>query len=70
MSSYVCKPSSLAFAGLLAAISLSQVQAQEFVIADTETTEGRFVGINLPTENFLEDVVVTTGSLPEKHKYV
>lgn len=70
MSSYVCKPSSLAFAGLLAAISLSQVQAQEFVIADTETTEGRFVGINLPTEDFLEDVVVTTGSLPEKHKYV
>lgn len=70
MSFSLCKPSSLALSVLLAVASLSHVHAQEFVITDTETATGKFVGVNLPTEDFLEDVVVTTGELPEEHQYI
>ena len=70
MSFSLCKPSSLALSVLLAVASLSHVHAQEFVITDTETATGKFVGVNLPSEDFLEDVVVTTGELPEKHQYI
>ena len=70
MSFSLCKPSSLALSVLLAVASLSHVHAQEFVITDTETATGKFVGVNLPSEDFLEDVVVTTGELPEEHQYI
>lgn len=67
MSSSLFKPSSLALSVLLAATSLSQAHAQEFVITDNEIDANRFTGIYVPTEDFLEDVVVTTGDLPEGH---
>ncbi len=70
MSFSLCKPSSLALSVLLAVASLSHVHAHEFVITDTETATGKFVGVNLPSEDFLEDVVVTTGELPEEHQYI
>lgn len=70
MSLSLCKPSSLALSVLLAVASLSHVHAQEFVITDTETATGKFVGVNLPSEDFHEDVVVTTGELPEEHQYI
>ena len=67
VSSSLYKPSSLALSVLLAAASLSHVQAQEFVITDNEIDVNRFTGIFVPTEDFLEDVVVTTGELPDGH---
>lgn len=70
MSSHFYKSSSLAFAILLATTSLSRVEAQEFTITDNEVSDNRFIGINIPTEDFLDDVVVTTGDLPEGHNYI
>ena len=67
MSTTFSKPTSQAFAVILAAMTFSQAGAQEFVITDNEIDANRFTGIYVPTDDFLEDVVVTTGDLPEGH---
>lgn len=62
------KPSVLTAAVLLA--SASMAQAQDFVITDTEYNTDFYAGIYLPKSDFSEDVVVTTGELPDGHQKI
>ena len=62
------KPSVLTLAVLLASASLAN--AQDFVITDTEYDNNYYAGIYKPTSDFTEDVVVTTGELPDGHQKI
>ena len=58
----------MTLAVLLASASLAN--AQDFVITDTEYDNNYYAGIYKPTSDFTEDVVVTTGELPDGHQKI
>lgn len=63
------KQSALAIAVLFAMPALSHA-TQQFVITETEHGTNNYYGVYVPTTDFTEDVVITTGELPDGHQYI
>lgn len=67
--SFSFKQSALTIAVLFAMPALSHA-TQQFVITETEHGTNNYYGIYVPTTDFTEDVVITTGELPDGHQRI
>lgn len=63
------KQSALTIAVLFAMPALSHA-TQQFVITETEHGTNNYYGVYVPTTDFTEDVVITTGELPDGHQKI